>query len=351
MQTSEKFLTYKLKNYFCKIFLVDKYHELIKIPLSLVDQIEEFMKLLLTGCTGFIGKELIPLLIKEGHSLTAISRQPREKLKLVASESELSIIQMNPVDSASWNNEEIQNSLKNCDGIINLAGEPIAEKRWTEAHCKEIQNSRIETTKNLISTLSNLKKSPKVLINASAIGFYGSHSQTEFTEDNKPGDDFLANLCNEWETIAAKKPKATRLLIVRIGIVLAKDGGALGKMLPIFKAGLGGPIGDGKQWMSWIHRTDLCNLICESLKNTSWSGVINGVSPNPVRMREFAYSLGKALGRPSLLAVPGPILKLILGDGARVVLEGQNVRTQRFKKLKFEFIFPELNDAFKSILT
>ena len=309
------------------------------------------MKLLLTGCTGFIGKELIPLLIKEGHSLTVISRQSKEKLKDIANDQSINFIKMNPAESSSWNKEEIKNSLKSCEGVINLAGEPIAEKRWTEDHCKEITNSRIETTKNLIENLRNLKKPPKVLINASAIGFYGSHPQTEFTEESIPSDDFLANLCKEWESIANKKPRATRLVILRIGIVLGKDGGALGKMLPIFRAGLGGPIGDGKQWMSWIHRTDLCNLMIKSVTNSSWSGVVNGVAPNPVRMNEFSNSLGKALGRPSLLAVPGPILKLILGDGARVVLEGQNVQSQRFNKLKFKFSFPTINDAFKAILT
>jgi len=309
------------------------------------------MKLLLTGCTGFIGRELIPLLIKEGHSLTVISRQPREKLKGIAIDESINVIQMNPAESSSWNKKEIQNSLKSCEGVINLAGEPIAEKRWTTDHCKEIKNSRLETTKNLIENLRNLKKAPKVLINASAIGFYGSHPQNVFTEENIPGDDFLANLCKEWEFSAKNKPRATRLLIVRIGIVLAKDGGALGKMLPIFRAGLGGPIGDGKQWMSWIHRTDLCNLINESVKNSSWSGVVNGVSPNPVRMNEFSNSLGQVLGRPSLLAVPAPILKLILGDGARVVLEGQNVEPQRLNKFKFRFRFPSINEAFKAILT
>ena len=308
------------------------------------------MKLLLTGCTGFIGRELIPSLIKEGHSLTVISRQSKGQLKTIANDQDINCIQMNPAESSSWNKEEIQNALKSCEGVINLAGEPIAEKRWTDAHCKEITNSRLETTKNLIKNLRNLKKSPKVLINASAIGFYGSNPQTEFTEENIPGNDFLANLCKEWESIAKNKPRATRLLIVRIGIVLAKDGGALGKMLPIFRAGLGGPIGDGKQWMSWIHRTDLCNLINASIKNSAWSGVVNGVAPNPVRMNEFSNSLGQVLGRPSLLAVPGPILKLILGDGARVVLEGQNVKPQRLNKLKFKFSFPAINDAFQSIL-
>ncbi len=309
------------------------------------------MKLFLTGCTGFIGRELIPLLIKEGHSLTVISRQSKEKFQTLANYANLSFIQMNPTDPSSWENKEIQNCFTSCEGVINLAGEPIAEKRWTEDHCKEITNSRIETTKNLIQNLSNLRKPPKVLINASAIGFYGTHPQSKFSEEDIPGDDYLANLCKEWESIAKSKPRSTRLLIIRIGIVLAQDGGALGKMLPIFRAGLGGPIGDGKQWMSWIHRTDLCNLINKSIKNSSWSGVINGVAPTPVRMKEFAYSLGKQLGRPSLIAVPGPFLKLILGDGARVVLEGQNVQSQRFKKLKFEFMFPKINDALKEILT
>ncbi len=308
------------------------------------------MKLLLTGCTGFIGRELIPLLINEGHSLTVISRQTKGRLNTIVNGSSIKVIQMNPAESSSWDKEEIQNSLKSCEGVINLAGEPIAEKRWTTDHCKEITNSRIETTKNLIKNLRNLRKPPKVLINASAIGFYGSHSQTEFTEENIHGDDFLANLCKEWELTAKNKPRATRLLIVRIGIVLAKDGGALGKMLPIFRAGLGGPIGNGKQWMSWIHRTDLCNLINESVKNSAWSGVVNGVAPNPVRMNEFSNSLGQILGRPSLLAVPGPILKLILGDGAHVVLEGQNVQAQRLNKLKFKFSFPTINDAFQAIL-
>ena len=309
------------------------------------------MKLLLTGCTGFIGRELIPLLIKEGHSLTVLSRQSKERLKSIANDPSINVIQMNPADSSSWSKEEIQNSLKSCEGVINLAGEPIAEKRWTENQCKEIKNSRIETTKNLIENLRNQKKPPKVLINASAIGFYGSHPETQFTEESISGDDFLASLCNKWESIAKNKPRSTRLVIVRIGIVLAKDGGALGKMLPIFRAGLGGPIGDGKQWMSWIHRTDFCNLISESIKNSAWSGVINGVAPNPVRMNEFSNSLGQVLGRPSLLAVPGPILKLILGDGARVVLEGQNVRNHRLNKLKFKFSFPTIGDAFQAILT
>ncbi len=166
------------------------------------------MKLLLTGCTGFIGRELIPLLIKEGHSLTVISRQTKGRLNTIANDSRIKLIQMNPAESSSWDKEEIQNSLKSCEGVINLAGEPIAEKRWTTDHCKEITNSRIETTKNLIKNLRNLRKPPKVLINASAIGFYGSHAQTKFTEENIQGDDFLASLCKEWEFTAKKQTKS-----------------------------------------------------------------------------------------------------------------------------------------------
>ena len=303
------------------------------------------MKLLLTGCTGFIGRELIPLLIKEGHSLTVISRQPKAKLKAIANDQSINVIQMNPAESSSWDKEEIQNSLKNCEGVINLAGEPIAEKRWTTDHCKEIRNSRIETTKNLIKSLRNLRKPPKVLINASAIGFYGSHPQTEFNEEYIQGDDFLANLCKEWESLAKNKPRATRLLIVRIGIVLAKDGGALGKMLPIFRTGLGGPIGDGKQWMSWIHRSDLCGLIIKALVDKNFSGIFNAVAPEPVLMKDFSRTLGRCINRPDLLPVPGPILKFLLGDGAKLVLEGQKVISIKLQEKIYKFKYPFLEKA------
>ena len=306
------------------------------------------MKLLLTGCTGFIGKELIPLLLKDGHRLIVISRQPKQELTKIANKSDLEILKMNPAESSEWEHEAIRNSINSIEGVINLAGEPIAEKRWTEAHCNEIRKSRLETTKNLVAAICKLKKAPKVLINASAIGFYGTHPSNEFNEESNPGKDFLANLCKEWENIATNKPRGTRLVTIRIGIVIAKDGGALGKMLPIFKTGLGGPIGDGKQWMSWIHRTDLCNLLQLSVKNSSFFGVINGVAPNPTKMNEFSFALGKSLGRPSLLKVPGPILKLILGDGARVVLEGQNVKSTRLKKVKFDFIYPTIKDAIQA---
>ncbi len=309
------------------------------------------MNLLLIGCTGFIGKELIPLLLTEGHKLTVVTRNPKKALSTIDLGREIKIVNIDPAKSSSWENEELRNCLKQSEGVINLAGEPIAEKRWTKTHCQKIRNSRLETTKNLIQAIKKIQKPPKVLINASAIGFYGTHPNNQFNEESIPGKDFLASLCQEWESLASERPKKTRLVIIRIGIVLAKDGGALGKMLPIFRSGLGGPIGDGEQWMSWIHRTDLCNIIKESIRNSSWSGVINGVAPNPVRMEKFSNLLGKTLGRPTLLAVPAPILTLILGDGARVVLEGQNVQSKRLNKLRFRFLFSELKNAFEASIS
>jgi len=184
-----------------------------------------------------------------------------------------------------------------------------------------------------------------VLVNASAIGYYGTSREACFKESSANGSDFLASLCERWEEAAAAVPSATRLVTVRIGIVIAAGGGALGKMLPVFRAGFGGPIGSGQQWMSWIHRSDLCALIQRGLEDVSWTGVINGVAPQPVSMKAFARELGRSLGRPSLLPVPGPVLQVLLGDGARVVLEGQQVQSERLESLGFSFRYPDLSSA------
>ena len=304
------------------------------------------MRLLMLGCTGFVGRELVPVLLSAGHELTLISRKS-EKLFLqqFTSSKQLSYLQADTTDKKSWQKESILSAISQAEGVINLTGEPIAERRWTQKHCQKLESSRIDTTNSLVNAISELKRPPKVLINASAVGYYGTSPNSCFTESSPSGEDFLAKLCKSWETAALKKPSGTRLLIVRLGIVIGSDGGALGKMLPVFKAGLGGPIGNGKQWMSWIHRTDLCTLIKQALENSAWSGVVNGVAPKPVRMAEFASELGKSLSRPSLLNVPGPILKLLLGDGARVVLEGQNVASNHLSELQFRYKYPELSLA------
>ncbi len=305
------------------------------------------MHLVLFGCSGFIGRALIPYLLDNGHHLTIISRKASNKLIQPKHENHLNRIQLNPVDPTSWTNEELLKALEKAEGVINLVGEPIAEKRWTNPHCEKIKASRIESTKLLVNTLRDLKRPPRTLINASAIGFYGTSQDKEFTENSPCGDDFLATLCADWEKAASTKPKATRLVVLRIGIVLGGDGGALGKMLPVFKAGFGGPIGNGLQWMSWIHRKDLCQIIEASLLKRQCSGVFNAVAPDNVTMKDFANALGKSLSRPSLLPVPGALLKLLLGDGAQVVLKGQKVTSIKLQKLGVKLKYPTLYEALK----
>ena len=306
------------------------------------------MRLLLIGCTGFIGRELVPHLLEAGHHLTLISRQKPQRVFHKLQADRLTFLQCDPANPKNWQQGILSKALETTEGVINFAGEPIANKRWTAKHCLELQSSRLKTTKGLIEAMHQLRKPIPILINASAVGYYGTSSNRPFTEESEFGPDFLSTLCQEWEATAAEKPKSTRLLILRIGIVLGPDGGALGKMLPVCKAGLGGPIGDGRQWMSWIHRTDLCQMIQLALTNESWKGIVNAVSPNPVAMKTFAAELGKNLGRPSLLAVPGPIVKLLLGDGARIVLEGQQVKSIRLQKLGFKFRYPKLEQALSS---
>ena len=295
------------------------------------------MRILLLGCTGFVGRELVPKLLDENHEIYIVSRKPISKLKLNLDFNKFKFVQIDLSKEENWNNENFQNMLRETDGIINLMGEPIAEKKWTSDQKQEIENSRINPTKFMMKTLKNFKINPNVIINGSAIGYYGTSLSDEFTENSVGGNDFLANLCKRWEAAASEKPFFSRLVIFRIGIVLEADGGALGKMLPIFKVGLGGPIGDGKQWMSWIHRSDLCTLITQALVNKKYSGVFNAVAPKPVLMKEFCQTLGKCLNRPNLLPVPGSILKILLGDGAKVVLEGQKVLSSKLKNYNFKY--------------
>ena len=308
------------------------------------------MRLLLIGCTGFVGRELVPQLLKKGHHLTLVSRKSTQQLSNYLPTNCLAkLIEINPANLQHWQKEELLTALSKADGVINFAGEPIAEKRWSKRHCEELQFSRINTTKGLVNAMSHLKRPPKVFINGSAIGFYGTSLKDKFNETSKSGDDFLAILCKQWESAALQKPRSTRLIIFRIGIVLGANGGALGKMLPIFKAGLGGPIGDGNQWMSWIHRNDLCQMIEQALTDQSWSGAINAVAPEPISMRDFATCLGKSIGKGSLFQVPGAILKLLLGDGARVILEGQQVESIKLHRLGFQFKYSRLNEALAEI--
>ena len=306
------------------------------------------MRILMLGCTGFIGKSLIPRLISEGHELCLISRKNIDQLKINSSFEKIAFLKLNLAQEKSWNDINLLNQLKSCEVIINLSGEPITEKRWSEEQKLEIENSRVNTTSYLMNSLKKNAINPKVIINASAIGFYGTSLDNIFDETSPSGEDFLAKLCKKWEEAASQKPFFTRLVILRIGIVLGVNGGALGKMLPIFKVGLGGPIGDGNQWMSWIHIDDLCDIIVNGIKDKKYSGVINAVSPKPVKMKEFSSILAKSLQRPNLLPVPAASLKLILGDSAKLLLEGQNIKSIKLNKF-FKFKYPLLEEAIFSL--
>ena len=303
------------------------------------------MRLLLLGCTGFVGRELVPQLLQAGHQISLVSRRLPRGYDSERDEGRINYIQIDPSQSSSWLTEQLINALADADGVVNLAGEPIAEKRWTESHLKVLEDSRLETTRLLVEALKTCSTPPAVLVNASAIGYYGTSPDRRFVETSPAGSDFLASLCSRWEAAATAAPSATRQLTLRIGIVVAADGGALGKMLPVFRTGFGGPIGSGQQWMSWIHRSDLCSLIQRGLEDEAWSGVVNAVAPEPVSMARFAQVLGRCLGRPSLLPVPGPVLQVLLGDGAKVVLEGQQVASARLDELGFSFRFPDLASA------
>ena len=303
------------------------------------------MRLLLLGCTGFVGRELVPQLLQAGHQLTLVSRRLARGYAAEQADGRVTWLQFDPAVESSWQDGALLSALAQADGVVNLAGEPIAEKRWTTSHLKVLEDSRLETTRLLVDALKACATPPAVLVNASAIGFYGTSPEQRFVESSPAGSDFLASLCSRWEAAAAEVPAATRQLTLRIGIVIAADGGALGKMLPVFRTGFGGPIGSGQQWMSWIHRSDLCALILRGLEDAAWSGVVNAVAPQPVSMARFAQELGRCLGRPSLLPVPGPVLQVLLGDGAKVVLEGQQVASDRLAELGFSFRYPDLPAA------
>ncbi|MBW4691985.1 MAG: TIGR01777 family oxidoreductase [Lyngbya sp. HA4199-MV5] len=305
------------------------------------------MKVAITGATGFVGSRLVERLQAEGHQVIALTRSPEQALKVfpTAAFPAVEIVGYTPAASGDW-----QQALSGCDGVVNLAGEPIAESRWTPERKQMILDSRKVGTQKLVEAIAQATPKPSVLVNASAIGYYGTSETATFDETSTSGDDFLAHVCQAWEAEAEKvKQAGLRLVIVRIGIVLG-DGGALAKMLPPFKLFAGGPIGTGKQWFSWIHREDLVNLIFQALTNSTFEGVYNGTAPNPVRMTELAQTLGDVLKRPSWLPVPGFALEALLGDGAKVVLEGQQVVPKRTQAIGFHYQYPTLPQAIAEIL-
>ncbi len=306
------------------------------------------MKVAIAGATGFVGSRLVERLHSEGHSVLVLARDSERAQRVFPASAypNLEIVAYTPAESGDW-----QTSIAGCDSVVNLAGVPIAEEKWTPARKQAILDSRKLTTAKLVEAIALVNPKPSVLVSTSAIGYYGTSETAEFDETSPAGDDFLAAVCQEWEAAAQPvKDMGTRLAILRFGIILGK-GGALAKMLPPFKLFAGGPIGTGKQWFSWIHRDDVVNLILYALQNPQIEGVLNATAPNPVRMNEFCETLGAVLQRPSWLPVPAFALEFLLGDGAKVVLEGQKVLPKGTLASGFQYQYPTLKLALEEILS
>lgn len=298
------------------------------------------MKVVVTGATGFVGQVVVQQLLAAGDEVIVLTRNVAKAAITLGSSCRY----------YQWEDDDTLpplEALEGADGIINLMGETIS-KRWDEQQKKKIYNSRINGTRKLVEAIEKLKVKPKVLVSTSAVGIYGNRGPEEINESSSLADDFLAKVCKDWENEANKaKNYGLRVVMLRLGIVLGRKGGALPKMLPIFKLGLGGPLGSGNQYMSWIHVRDVASMFVEALKNNELKGVLNGTSPYPATNSEFTKLLGKILGRPAFMPVPAFAVKLIAGEMSQLLLEGQKVLPVKFKEAKFRYRYATLEMALK----
>jgi uncharacterized protein len=306
------------------------------------------MKVAITGATGFVGTRLVQTLQEAGHSVVVLTRSKDHGRRVFPATAfpKVELVVYTPLESGDW-----QQAIAGCDGVVNLAGAPIAESRWTPERKREILESREIGTRKLVEAIAQANPKPSVLVNSSAIGYYGTSETAKFDETSAPGSDFLAQVCQSWEAEAEKvTASGTRLVILRTGIVVGM-GGAIAKMLPPFQLFAGGPIGSGRQWFSWIHRDDLVNLIMWALTQPTLAGTFNATAPNPVRMADFCNTLGEVLNRPSWLPVPDFALEMLLGDAAKVVLEGQQVFPKRTLDAGFTYQFQTVKPALEDVLS
>jgi uncharacterized protein (TIGR01777 family) len=295
------------------------------------------MQILLTGGTGLIGRHLIPPLIETGHSITVVTRSPERARQLLAPRVTL------------WQSLDEHHSLDGFDAVINLAGEPIADKRWSAAQKQRLCQSRWRITQRLVEMIHGSNQPPAIFLSGSAVGFYGDTGDEVITEEDTPHNEFTHELCAKWEAIALQAQSLhTRVCLLRTGVVLAPDGGMLSKLLPLFRLGLGGPLGDGHQYLSWIHIEDMVNAILWLLDNPL-QGPFNMVAPYPVRNARFTQLLGEAVKRPAILRVPARVISLMMGESATLVLGGQNVLPRRLEQSGFGFRWFQLEDALHNV--
>ena len=315
------------------------------------------MRVFVTGASGFVGRRLIRELLRRGDSVVALTRRANSLVGVRASQpqeatdggSRLMVLEGDPCKPGPW-----QHELAGCDAVVALAGEPVMGARWTADFKRRLYDSRIDSLRRVVEALAaspaSEGKGPRVLVSASAVGYYGSRGSEELTETSGPGKDFLASLCVDWEGAAeAATAHGVRVVSLRIGVVLG-DGGALEKMLPAFRLFVGGPLGSGNQYWAWIHLEDVVGLILYSLSRADVHGPVNAVAPTPCTVREVARQIGGALHRPSLFAVPELALKLMLGERAEVLLGSQRVIPQRARELGYRFRYDDLATALKAAL-
>ena len=301
------------------------------------------MKVFVTGGTGLVGRAVVPLLLDRGDEVLCLTRDPATARANLPEAVE--ILGGDPTLPGDW-----QDRLATCDGVVNLAGAPIADGLWTSGRKRRIRRSRLTTTGNITAALAACDHAV-VLVSASAVGYYGNRGEEALGENSEPGEGFLARLALEWEHSALKAAKENvRVVPIRVGVVLASDGGALAKMLPAFRLGLGGPLGSGRQYFPWIHIRDLARIILFALDKDRVKGPVNAAVPDPPRQKEFAAAVGRALGKPAFLPVPGWGLRTGLGELADVILSSQRVVPNVLRAEGFKFEFGELDKALADLL-
>ncbi len=298
------------------------------------------MKILITGASGLVGSELVPRLKAIGHQVFKLSRKSAEKSDEIS---------WDPYDGFAPSESA---KLEGIDAVVHLAGESIADGNWSDEKKKKIRDSRVLGTRTLVDAIKNLEKPARIFVGSSAIGFYGSRGDEILTEESEAGKGYLPDVCKEWEAETDKAADfGARVVNVRTGIVLSKEGGALGKMLTPFSLGLGGVIGSGKQYMSWISIDDLVNILIFVLNNDSIDGAVNATAPDPATNAEFTKALGSVMNRPTIIPVPEFGIKLLFGEmGERLVIEGARVIPEKLKEAGYKFIYEDLEAALKHAL-
>jgi uncharacterized protein (TIGR01777 family) len=293
------------------------------------------MNVLVTGGTGFVGGRLVELLYARGDHVTIVTRTPKAPREA-----------RDGVVYAPWLPD-----VSKFDAIVHLAGEPVVGKRWSARQKSLLWSSRVDSTREIVEAIAKSTQRPKVFVCASAVGYYGDRGDEVLLEDSKPAETFLARLCVAWEADAAEAERhGVRVASIRIGLVLGRDAGALKRMLPVFKLGLGGPFGTGSAWFPWIHVDDLCALLLFAIDDERARGAFNAAAPGIVQNREFAKTLGRVVSRPAFFSVPSLLLRIALGEAASVLTASQRCVPARARELGFEFTYPDLEPALRDVV-